>query len=38
MIVQLRAFGMKDVKSEAVKLEGKGLKCLGMPGLLEISY
>ena len=38
MIVQLRAFGMKDVKSEAVKLEGKGLKCFGMPGLLEISY
>lgn len=38
MIVQLRAFGMKDVNSEAVELEGKGLRCLGIPGKLTIGY
>lgn len=38
MIVQLREFGMKDMESEAVKLEGKGLLCIGMPGRLELRY
>ena len=38
MIVQLRAFGMKDVESEAVKLEGEGLSCIGLPGQLTIGY
>lgn len=38
MTVQLRAFGMRDVRSEAVKLEGKGLRGLGMRGYFEISY
>ena len=38
MTVQLRAFGMRDVRSEAVKLEGKGLRGLGIRGYFEISY
>ena len=38
MIVQLRKFGMKDVESEAVKLEGKGLLCIGMRGRLSLLY
>ena len=38
MTVQLRAFGMKDVKSESVNLQGKGLRCLGKPGRMEIDY
>lgn len=38
MIVQLRDFGMKDVESEAVKLEGKGLLCIGMRGRLSLLY
>lgn len=38
MTVQLRAFGMRDVRSEAVKLEGKGLRGFGMRGYFEISY
>ncbi len=38
MTVQLRACGMRDVKSEAVKLEGRGLHGSGMRGFFEISY
>lgn len=38
MTVQLRVFGMKDVKSDAIKLEGYNLRGLGMRGFFEISY
>ena len=38
MIVRLRSFGMKDMESEASKLEGKGLRFLGMPGRISIGY
>ena len=38
MTVQLRAFGMREVRSEAVKLEGKGLLGFGMRGYFEIRY
>jgi len=38
MTVQLRAFGMKDMRSEAVKLEGRGIRGLGMRGFFKISY
>ena len=38
MTVRLRALGMKDVRSNAIKLEGKDLCGLGMRGFFEISY
>lgn len=38
MIVQLRSFGMKDLESEAAKLEGKGIRFFGMPGRISIGY
>ena len=38
MTVKLRAFGMKDERSEAVKLKGKGLRAFGMKGFFEIKY
>lgn len=38
MTVKLRAFGLKDERSEAVKLKGKGLRAFGMKGFFEIKY